>query len=616
MKSDCKTACILMDENDLKDFRDSYRDDVSKESLLVPFDDISRLQVMFHESNQASYIPKMVDEGEFSIAKSVYSESQKFLKQLLLANKIVDEAENSFPLEHSWFCFWGTINRAISFCSDFVNKHSVREVILIKRDKFVNHAGLLISTASFTDLIEAFLKSKNIKVKVFKHRDSYVKPRTIFYSQKHNWKSSLKHLIKFIHWKALSFNKKDYSHILIKPGCENVINYQKAFSSSNKLFPQAFQGVRLPFLHSWRKLLRFLVARILFKFKYSDNNSNIIRPYKTNLDNFEFDFAKTFQSTVVRYLIDARWMKNYIDIFWNSCLRKGARCLTIFSVSPLHLHSYFLIKKTKGSGGRIAVWQHGGEYGYMDHLPHHIMDYKNADYFLSFGFGKCDIEEVAKSMESAYPACVEVGSNVFYGRPELVPNNLRVAPPLFVPAVIERFYGRKGIACREDLQVAAIKQIIDFFDLDRGGNIVVKGLKKHLPHQEIQRYVGLKGYKDVSYSDIPIDKALSGNPKFVILDGASTPLLRTLAQYSGMVFLIKIPKVTQKIKEEALVLLKRRVVYSESIDELRMQLNTFLKEGTLAGVNTEDTSFIDVYLKKFQYLDYERFLQEATSTPK
>ena len=45
--------------------------------------------------------------------------------------------------------------------------------------------------------------------------------------------------------------------------------------------------------------------------------------------------------------ISSQWMKNYIDIFWNSCLRKGARCLTIFSVSPLHLHSYFLIKKTK-----------------------------------------------------------------------------------------------------------------------------------------------------------------------------------------------------------------------------------------------------------------------------
>jgi hypothetical protein len=67
-------------------------------------------------------------------------------------------------------------------------------------------------------------------------------------------------------------------------------------------------------------------------------------------------------------------------------------------------------------------------------------------------------------------------------------------------------------------------------------------------------------------------------------------------------------------REDALALLKRRVVCSESVDELKMQLTKFIKEEDLGEVNLEDSSFIYMYVKNFSYPDYKRFLQETTSS--
>jgi len=610
MKFDCKTACILIDKNDWKDFKDSYGSAIDNKPLWVPLDPISMMQVVFHEHRGSYYIPEIIGESERTVNKKIYAESQKFLKQLLLDNKIVDKTENSFPLEYFWFRAWAGVYRSILSCKDFLSQCSVKEIVLIRRNKFINHGGLLINTASVIDLIKTFFESKNIKVIVIEHQESHLKPRTIFYNQTCNWKLSLKHLIKFIYWKALSFNKKNYDYILINPGYDNTINYNKAFNSANKMFPQVFHGGRIPFLHSWRKLLRFLIARIFLKYKYSDNEGNVIAPYKSDLYDFEFDFTKTFQGTIDQYLSDVKWMRSYINLFWQNCLERKKRYLTIFSLSPIFLHSYFVIKKARENNGKVAVWQHGGSYGYTVHYPHYISDYKNADYFLSFG--KCDIDEVTKCMGDTSLTCVEVGTNIIYGKS---PSNLRAeksgeSPGIFIPTVTATFFSSAGIRWPIGRQFSTEKQIIDFFGLGPGGNVVVKGLKNHLPHHEIKRYIGTKKYKYVSYTDISIDKVLSSNPKFIILDDSATPILQVLARYSGPIFLM-VHQESRSIEEDALALFKRRVVYSKSIDELKMQLTDFFKTGTLKSIDVEDTSFVDAYLKRFCYRDYERFLQQA-----
>ena len=613
MKSDYKRACILIDENDLRDFKDSYGYTFSKESLWIPLDFLPMMQVMLQEFEGSYYIPRVINEMECSIiVKSIYEESQKFLKQLLLANKIVDKIEDSFPLDYFWLCLSVGTYRIISFCDDFLNEHSVEEVVLIKRKKLVNHGGLLINMTSFSNLVEAFFKSKDVKVKIVEHEDCETRPKTIFYGQPHNLKSLLKYSIKFIVWKTLSINKRNYDYILINPGYDNVIHCYKSFkSSANKMSPQIFHGGQMPFLHSWGKWLRFLIASVLFKYKYSDDNEHIIKSYRCNFYNFEFDFAETFRGTIVQYLSDIRWMKNYINMFWNNCLERRKRYLTIFSLPPVHLHSYFLIKKAKEDDGKVAVWQHGGSYSYTEHFQHYITDYKNADYFLSFG--KCNIKDVTKCAGDAFVTCVQVGSNVIYGKSVLRSSRVRKSwnsHGLFVPGVIGTLFSQASIKWRGDLQFEAVKQIVDYFDSGAGGKIVVKGLKNHKPHHELQRYIDIKKCKYISYTDIPLNKALSNNPKFVVLDDSSTPLLQVLAQYAGPIFLM-VNQESCSILEDALALLKRRVVYSESVDELERQLTDFFKTGALGDIDIEDTSFVDVYLKRFSYPEYEHFLRDA-----
>jgi len=304
-------------------------------------------------------------------------------------------------------------------------------------------------------------------------------------------------------------------------------------------------------------------------------------------------------------------MKSYIDLFWQKCLKKGKEYLTIFSLSPVLLHSYFLIKKTKDNGGKIAVWQHGGIYGYTDFFQHYIMDYKNIDYFLSFG--KDNTKDITEFDQNNHVECMQVGSNAMYAQPMLKCFKVKRSPALeglFVPGIVGSFYIKNCIKWRADLQLEAIKQIIDYFDPGLGGNVVTKGLKSHKPHYELQRYIEGKKSKYLSFTDIPINKALSNNPKFVVIDNSSTPLLQILAQYKGPIFLMANQE-SWTMRKDALALLKRRVIYSESIDELKMQLAAFFKDGDLNSADKQDTSFVDIYLKRFCYSDYEYFLQKA-----
>jgi hypothetical protein len=619
MESDYKIACILFDENDLEDFKNSYKNFIPEGSLWVPFDTFSTMQVVLQETGKPYYIPRIINDGEFSTGM-IYAESQEFLKQLLLANKMIDESDKFFPLEYFWFCLWNKIYRTLSFCNDVVNQFHIKEIIIIRRNKYLNHGGILTNTASFVDLVDKFFKNRNVKVKIHKCTNDYVKPKTIFYDQKQSFlKSSLKqvqHWLAFIKWKALSFSKKSCNHILIKPNYDNIINYQKTFDSDdNNNVPQIFHGLRIPFLYSCKKMLRYLIRRIFSLFTHSDNNINVLEVYKLNAYNFEFDFTELFKETIVNYLKDVRWMKNYIKTLWDSCFGKQKKYLIFFSLPPIHLDSYFLMKKTKENSGKIAVWQHGGVYGYTDYYVHYLTDYKNVDYFLSYG--ENNISAITQYFpESSTPKNLPVGTQKMYKNLNIKSVYSRKSwneKGLFIPMVMSPVYNQGYINWHVDLQLKAVKNVIDYFGERSSDQLAIKGLKGNKIHYQLCKYIKFKNFKNISYTETVLDRALAYNPKFIIIDNTSTPFLQVLAQYNGPIFLMFSQKALMP-RKDALALLKRRVVCSESVNELKMQLTKFINEGDLGEVDREDTSFIDMYLKKFSYSNYKRFLQETTSS--
>jgi hypothetical protein len=619
MESDYKIACILFDENDLEDFKNSYKNIIPEGSLWVPLDTFPTMQVVLQETGKPYYIPRIINDDEFSTGM-IYAESQEFLKQLLLANKMIDESDKFFPLEHFWFCLWNKIYRTLSFCNDVINQFNIKEIIIIRRNKYLNHGGILTHTASFVDLVDKFFKNRNVIVKIYKCQNDYVKPKTIFYDQKQNLlKSSLKqakHWLAFIKWKTLSFSKKNCNHILIKPNYDNIVNYQKIFDSDdNKNVPQIFHGLKIPFLYSCKKMLCYLIRKPFFLFTHSDSNINVLEVYKLNAYNFEFDFTELFKETIINYLKDTRWMENYIKTLWDSCFRKQERDLIIFSLSPVHLDSYFLIKKAKKNLGKIAVWQHGGVYGYTDYPAHYLTDYKNIDYFLSYGVN--NISVITKYFpDSSTPKNFPVGTHKMYKKldtKKAYSRKLWNEKGLFIPMVMSPVYKQENISLRMDLQLKSVKNVIDYFGEGSDIKLAIKGLKGNKIHYQLCKYIEFKNFKNISYTEIVLDRALAYNPKFIIIDDTSTPLLQVLAKYNGPIFLILNQK-TLMPREDALALLKKRIVCSESVDELKMQLTKFINEGDLGEVDLEDSSFIDMYVKNFSYPDYKRFLQETTSS--
>lgn len=604
-----------MDDKDLGDFQNFYKGELPEGHFWFAFDHISMLQMTLDEMLDDCFFTQMVDKEDCStLTKKIYNESQKFLKQVCVTNNIANDSDDVFPLEYFWLCIWIGTYRIIASCNNLLSKHSIEEVILIEREKLVNIGGLLISLRSFIDLVRDYFISKGIKVKCIKHRGKILKPKTIFYSQRSDWRLSLLHILKFFQWKMFSCSKRNYEHILINPAYDNCINYNRAsvYSLHNSC-PQVFHGQRFPFLHSWKKLFHFLMKRQFLGRKIKKYNEPVVPVYKCKFFDFEFDFAQKFYNTIANYLQDILWMEKYIDLFWQTCLDAARPYLSIFSLPPIHLHSYFLIRKAKESGGKIAVWQHGGMYGYAEHFVYYIQDYKLADYILSLGRGNFDDDK--KLLKASNASCIEVGSNVLYGDPklhDLKEKKIAKAQGLFIPAVITTsFYKFNRIKWDAPLQFRVWKQIIDFFGKDSFGTLVIKGLKKHEPHKMLQNYIEKKEYKNIYYTDIPTHQALSEDFEFVILDSPSTALLQVLVQYQGPVFLLSNQE-SLSVSKEPLSLLKRRVAYSESVEKLKKQLIDFAKRGSLGDVNVVDNTFANIYAKRFSYPEYERFLKEGT----
>ena len=613
MSTDSRKAYVLITPNDLEDFKDLYGFTTNEKSILLPIDFSSMLRVILNENQKSYYIPRVLNESkEPVLSKDIYKKSQKFLIQLFSANNKTSEQEGAFPQEYFWACIWFAVYRVLSYCEDFLNHNSVDEIFIIKRNKYVVQGGLLINLDSFTRLITEFFESKNVKVSIYEDQKVYNKPESLFYDQSNRLKSSLIYLKKYLRWKSLSFKNKNHDHILVDPSYDNIINCYKGYKSpGHKTSPQVFYGNRIPFLHSWWKSILFFISKFFFMYRRPNNDESSIPSHKVNLFELEFDFSDLFRETVSQYIYDAKWMEKYIDLFWKKCLEKGKSYLTIFSLSPVHLQSFFLARKTKQNGGKVAVWQHGGVYGYTDFFQHYISDYKNSDYFLSFG--KNIIGDVTEFDKNNRTECVAVGSNYMYNSSKsdgFLPKKQLTSYGLFIPVVIGSFYSQNCVKWCADLQFNAIQQIMDFFDSCLKENLVTKGLRSHKPHYQIQQHIKSRKSKHLSFTDIPLKNILAANPKFIILDNQSTPLLQALVQYRGPIFLMNLQE-SWAIREDALDLLKRRVIYSESVDELKMQLTAFLKNDDLNGTDTNNNSFTNIYLKNFRYGDYERFIEAA-----
>ena len=177
---------------------------------------------------------------------------------------------------------------------------------------------------------------------------------------------------------------------------------------------------------------------------------------------------------------------------------------------------------------------------------------------------------------------------------------------LFILPVIGTFYSQSRIKWDGPLQFQNLKNIIEILSSGRFGKVTIKGLRNHKPHLEIKKDITRNNIQNINYIDVSVNDALSGNPGFVIFDAPSTSLIEVLTRFNGVVFVLNCQE-SWKIHPEALSLLKKRILYSESVDQLEKQMVTYLLNNTNI-IPSQNNSFMDLYVKPFSYEKYQRFL--------
>lgn len=608
-----KTACILFDEEDWDEFNRHYQSELPDNFCWFPIDYIPMIQVVLGQDRRKYFLPKIESQKDCSLlTKEIYETSQDFLKKLFEHNKYLDDDSDHiqfFPSEYFWHCIFVGVYRIVSCCQNLLEQCPVDKIIIIQRDKSYNHGGLEANYSSYTSVIKQYFESKGVQVRLLPYSNGRSGTKRVFLYGKPGWKlkSLIKRTLIFFRWKYKSFRKENYKYLLIELLYDNKINYLPHFIYPKATMPQVFFERGIPFFHNFRNIVGFYKDKIkLDKIVIHPDYKKI--SYSFVIGDFQCDVANLFSTAIERYLNDIIRMKQSVDLWWKHCPRNEQLKTIIFTLPPVFMHSYFLIKKIIKNQGKVVTWQHGGFYGSADHFVQYITDYKLSDIFLSYG--KSHAGDMGNLIEENCNKTFEIGTNyIFSNKDRKRRNNKKTLSPsngLFIPAVIGTFYSQSRLKWDGPTQFQNIKKIIKILSSGKFGKVTIKGLKNHKPHLEIEKYIRKNNILNIHYTDFSLDIALSSNPEFVLLDAPSTPLIEILARYNGLVFVLNCQE-SWRVNTEALTLLKRRVFYSESTVQLEMQLEKNLLADTKSAI-PEDNSFMDCYVKPFSYKKYQHFL--------
>ena len=456
-------------------------------------------------------------------------------------------------------------------------------------------------------VIKEYFKDKGVKVRLINSHKRNIPNSTNGKNIIDKSKKIIKSLGMFCLWKINSFNKKNYDYLLISPSYDNKINFVQPFIYPMTLVPQAFLNKGIPYYHSLKNIALYYKEKIKEE-KKKKKISYKKKPFFIVIDDCRLDISEIFSVTIEKYMEDIVSAREDVNIYWRNCPCNNKLRMIIFSFSPVFIYSYYLIEKIKESNGKVVIWQHGGLNGYADHFIRYILDYKLGDTFLSYG--KSHNAELNKIVGEKCDKNYEVGTNLIYSSRD---NKLRKPGTVnkhsnglfFLLGTLENYF-QGAIKWDGPAQYKNIKAIIDLFATGEYGPITIKGVKNHKMHSEVENCIKIKRIKNVYYTDRSLNEAILSNPKFIILDGVSTSLLEVITKYRGFVFVLNCQE-TWKIAPEALYLLKKRVFYSESVDQLKMHLEENLIYDK-KSVPSRNNSFRDNYIKPFSYERYQQFM--------
>ena len=602
-------AGVLIDPADLDDLTALLKDRCPESILWFPVGFLSMWRLGLRDAPGRCYFPRLADPAPCDErTESLYKTTQSFLATIQ-----EEDPAGDYPLSYFWHCLVMGAYRLLAYCDDLVRHIPVSEVFLIERRTEVNEGGLLIPMAAFTTLIHDFFTERGIPVTRLAGKPRAQCPTTLFYDQPDTWRAFAAYVLGWLRWLSHRNRAADNRYLLVKPAYDNTMVPGSAWPSGPA--PQVYHGRRMPFLRSFGRTLRWWHHRRAFNLPAADGTAktDCPRAHTCRFFGCRVDLARLFSVTIERYRSDTRFMAAYVDAFWRCCLPIDEAPVIIFSLPPVHMDAFFMIRQARARGCRVAVWQHGGFYGYAPHFLQFVTDYRHADYFLSYGTATATRTENGPPENP--PEIVAVGSRALFTGPRPA-RRRRPAPDaagLYLPVVVGEFYSQGRLRWDARVQLDATRRILEYFGSGTGGRLVVKGLKNHPPHLEIAAWIHRYAGAHIRYSDVSTITAISRRPAYVVIDNPSTPLLQVLTQYAGPVFLM-INQESWALAPSALALLRRRVVYSRSAEELEGQLDRFFQSGDLGEADPDHDAFIRAYARRFAPAVHDAFLNKAVAS--
>jgi len=292
------------------------------------------------------------------------------------------------------------------------------------------------------------------------------------------------------------------------------------------------------------------------------------------------DIRKDFTKNIAKYISGVNFLKKIHKQYSIS--------LGIWGTSPIFKFKAFIFEYLKSEGIKVIGAQHGGNYG-ISYEPTHIdSDFKRCDYFVSYGFTRKDLDKM-------YPAGGLNCTIMPFGKVKLIkPHRSRKKIDIMFPPAINVPFIKGGMrSINHELTERQIK-IIEYLDSLKDLQIYVKPAL-YMSRERCPMLPVLKRLRNIKVTnDMPLTRFLERyEPKIVVIDFPTQPLYECLFLHDVEIFTMD--DKLRTFNKDALSVLRKRVHYSESIEQLIEKLDLFLK-GKLEA--KRDDSFCHNYVYK------------------
>lgn len=543
---------------------------------------------------EAKYISSFFSDSEIVSYKAAFANK---VEQILLAldANITPQINEKFNLKMRYFWPLYSYLGKMHFRALFFFTEGLRRVIDVTKSKKILAYNRKVNffVDGITDvgcLVSAFVD--NLETEII----SLDPPRKSETAQARRTSPLLKQL----------FRRPIYSLKMISNGIENNIRLRGFSTKASTIV-----------LHESLNHLRFLKKKLrgynIFYYPRSDTAGapvgfkNAGHGINLDVDFKEFDFVSDKGSPFVDAFLEdikADFTKNirgYIPAITGlrSASEKYPISLAIWGSPPFKGRKALIFEYLSSQGVKILGAQHGNIYGEQVVPSHFDSDYNRCDYFVSYGFTQ---ENLSKLHPRLDPRCTILP----YGASKLVKYSPRKEIDILFPITNVFSILHKGMS-RIPPHKLAISQVklLEHLDSLIGYSVIVKPFKSAnfnscAPLIVLKRLKRLRLIDDVTLKEFLEEY----HPRAVIIEYPSSPLLDCL-HLDTEIFLMN--DTIRPYGKDQLEALRRRVHYSENVEEIIEKMNMFLK-GELE--KKRDDTFLQRYVYGYGDRREERILKK------